>query len=166
MKYWRQMNIAQNLLSLQTNISARFLFRDLWSDTPGLQQCDIWIIFSSSPCADWMERQSLWSNQDCSCSLCLWALFLPHMTLISGSGNMFLKKRKSNEKSGIAGSDTRIPLWGRVIEHMSDYLFDYLLISDYQKCRKIKGFRLEYTGFEPVASTMRMWRAPNCANTP
>ena len=25
---------------------------------------------------------------------------------------------------------------------------------------------LEYTGFEPVASTMRMWRAPNCANTP
>ena len=27
-------------------------------------------------------------------------------------------------------------------------------------------FRLEYTGFEPVASTMRMWRAPNCANTP
>ena len=24
----------------------------------------------------------------------------------------------------------------------------------------------EYTGFEPVASTMRMWRAPNCANTP
>ena len=25
---------------------------------------------------------------------------------------------------------------------------------------------MEYTGFEPVASTMRMWRAPNCANTP
>ena len=25
---------------------------------------------------------------------------------------------------------------------------------------------LEYTGFEPVASTMRMWRAPSCANTP
>ena len=25
---------------------------------------------------------------------------------------------------------------------------------------------LEYTGFEPVASTMRMLRAPNCANTP
>lgn len=27
-------------------------------------------------------------------------------------------------------------------------------------------FGLEYTGFEPVASTMRMLRAPNCANTP
>ena len=27
-------------------------------------------------------------------------------------------------------------------------------------------YRLEYTGFEPVASTMRMWRAPSCANTP
>ena len=26
--------------------------------------------------------------------------------------------------------------------------------------------RMEYTGFEPVASTMRMLRAPNCANTP
>ena len=25
---------------------------------------------------------------------------------------------------------------------------------------------MEYTGFEPVASTMRMLRAPNCANTP
>ena len=25
---------------------------------------------------------------------------------------------------------------------------------------------MEYTGFEPVASTMRMWRAPSCANTP
>ena len=27
-------------------------------------------------------------------------------------------------------------------------------------------YTMEYTGFEPVASTMRMWRAPNCANTP
>ena len=26
--------------------------------------------------------------------------------------------------------------------------------------------KMEYTGFEPVASTMRMLRAPNCANTP
>ena len=25
---------------------------------------------------------------------------------------------------------------------------------------------MEYTGFEPVASTMRMLRAPSCANTP
>ena len=25
---------------------------------------------------------------------------------------------------------------------------------------------MEYTGVEPVASTMRMLRAPNCANTP
>lgn len=25
---------------------------------------------------------------------------------------------------------------------------------------------MEYTGFEPVTSTMRMLRAPNCANTP
>ena len=25
---------------------------------------------------------------------------------------------------------------------------------------------MEHTGFEPVASTMRMLRAPNCANTP
>ncbi len=29
-----------------------------------------------------------------------------------------------------------------------------------------KDFLVEYTGFEPVASTMRMLRAPNCANTP
>ena len=28
------------------------------------------------------------------------------------------------------------------------------------------AFIMEYTGFEPVASTMRMLRAPNCANTP
>lgn len=27
-------------------------------------------------------------------------------------------------------------------------------------------YDMEYTGFEPVASTMRMLRAPNCANTP
>ena len=27
-------------------------------------------------------------------------------------------------------------------------------------------YTMEYTGFEPVASTMRMWRAPSCANTP
>ena len=25
---------------------------------------------------------------------------------------------------------------------------------------------LEHMGFEPTASTMRMWRAPNCANAP
>lgn len=25
---------------------------------------------------------------------------------------------------------------------------------------------VEHTGFEPVASTMRMLRAPNCANAP
>ena len=29
-----------------------------------------------------------------------------------------------------------------------------------------KDFLVEHTGFEPVASTMRMWRAPNCANAP
>ena len=28
------------------------------------------------------------------------------------------------------------------------------------------ALQMEYTGFEPVASTMRMLRAPNCANTP
>lgn len=27
-------------------------------------------------------------------------------------------------------------------------------------------FSMEHTGFEPVASTMRMLRAPNCANAP
>ncbi len=27
-------------------------------------------------------------------------------------------------------------------------------------------FKMEHTGFEPVASTMRMLRAPNCANAP
>ena len=26
--------------------------------------------------------------------------------------------------------------------------------------------RMEHMGFEPTASTMRMWRAPNCANAP
>ena len=26
--------------------------------------------------------------------------------------------------------------------------------------------KVEHTGFEPVASTMRMLRAPNCANAP
>ena len=25
---------------------------------------------------------------------------------------------------------------------------------------------VEHMGFEPTASTMRMWRAPNCANAP
>lgn len=30
----------------------------------------------------------------------------------------------------------------------------------------VPPFIMEYTGFEPVASTMRMLRAPNCANTP
>ena len=25
---------------------------------------------------------------------------------------------------------------------------------------------MEHTGFEPVTSTMRMWRAPSCANAP
>lgn len=29
-----------------------------------------------------------------------------------------------------------------------------------------KSIKVEYTGFEPVASTMRMLRAPSCANTP
>ena len=28
------------------------------------------------------------------------------------------------------------------------------------------ALQMEYTGFEPVASTMRMLRAPNCANAP
>ncbi len=28
------------------------------------------------------------------------------------------------------------------------------------------AFIMEYRGFEPLASTMRMLRAPNCANTP
>ena len=33
--------------------------------------------------------------------------------------------------------------------------------------RIYKGFfKMEHTGFEPVASTMRMLRAPNCANAP
>ena len=27
-------------------------------------------------------------------------------------------------------------------------------------------FLLEHIGFEPTASTMRMWRAPSCANAP
>lgn len=27
-------------------------------------------------------------------------------------------------------------------------------------------FRMEHRGFEPLASTMRMLRAPSCANTP
>ena len=26
--------------------------------------------------------------------------------------------------------------------------------------------RMEHMGFEPTTSTMRMWRAPNCANAP
>ena len=25
---------------------------------------------------------------------------------------------------------------------------------------------MEYTGLEPVTSTLPVWRAPNCANTP
>lgn len=25
---------------------------------------------------------------------------------------------------------------------------------------------MEHTGFEPVTSTLPVWRAPNCANTP
>ena len=29
-----------------------------------------------------------------------------------------------------------------------------------------ENFPVEHTGFEPVASTMRMLRAPNCANAP
>jgi hypothetical protein len=38
------------------------------------------------------------------------------------------------------------------------------------KNKKIPGdtriLKMEHTGFEPVASTMRMLRAPNCANAP
>ena len=28
------------------------------------------------------------------------------------------------------------------------------------------GYLVEHTGFEPVTSTLPVWRAPNCANTP
>ena len=31
---------------------------------------------------------------------------------------------------------------------------------------KSRVFVMEHMGFEPTASTMRMWRAPNCANAP
>lgn len=33
---------------------------------------------------------------------------------------------------------------------------------------KISRFalKMEHTGFEPVASTMPLWRAPSCANAP
>ncbi len=53
-----------------------------------------------------------------------------------------------------------------VIEHVSDYLFDYLMISDAKKASKIKGLGVEHTGFEPVTSTLPVWRAPSCANAP
>ena len=49
---------------------------------------------------------------------------------------------------------------------MCDCLFDYLLITQSKKPLKNKGSEMEHTGFEPVASTMRMLRAPNCANAP
>ena len=39
-------------------------------------------------------------------------------------------------------------------------------LSNFLKHSWIMDFLVEYTGFEPVASTMRMLRAPNCANTP
>ncbi len=29
-----------------------------------------------------------------------------------------------------------------------------------------KKLKMEYTGLEPVTSTLPVWRAPNCANTP
>ena len=35
-----------------------------------------------------------------------------------------------------------------------------------RKVSKIKGSEVEYTGLEPVTSTLPVWRAPNCANTP
>ena len=31
---------------------------------------------------------------------------------------------------------------------------------------KQRFYQVEHIGFEPTASTMRMWRAPNCANAP
>ncbi len=34
------------------------------------------------------------------------------------------------------------------------------------KANKHKAFGMEHTGFEPVTSTLPVWRAPNCANTP
>ena len=39
-------------------------------------------------------------------------------------------------------------------------------LSNFLRHSWIMDFLVEYTGFEPVASTMRMLRAPNCANTP
>ena len=39
-------------------------------------------------------------------------------------------------------------------------------LSNFLKHSWIMDFLVEYTGFEPVASTMRMLRAPSCANTP
>ena len=34
------------------------------------------------------------------------------------------------------------------------------------KGSKNNGFEMEHTGLEPVASTLPVWRAPNCANAP
>ena len=35
-----------------------------------------------------------------------------------------------------------------------------------EKARKYGLFKVEHTGLEPVASTLPVWRAPNCANAP
>ncbi len=39
-------------------------------------------------------------------------------------------------------------------------------LSDFSGKGWSKNILMEHTGFEPVASTMRMLRAPNCANAP
>ena len=39
--------------------------------------------------------------------------------------------------------------------------------DDYKNTRNLyKVFKMEHTGLEPVASTLPVWRAPNCANAP
>ena len=56
-----------------------------------------------------------------------------------------------------------------------NYLFFVVYIFIKSRQKELKYFLkipfsllyfMEHTGFEPVASTMRMLRAPNCANAP
>jgi hypothetical protein len=44
--------------------------------------------------------------------------------------------------------------------------FSSLKICRIKNLDRIKVFLLEHTGLEPVASTLPVWRAPNCANAP
>ena len=54
---------------------------------------------------------------------------------------------------------------GYTINDIKEYLYlKNPVFSNNDFC--VGAFSMEYRGVEPLASTMRMLRAPNCANTP